>query len=249
MKDDNRLWKSLVALVFLIAIWTGFLLATRWLWLRLDAFGPFERSSLFIIPGLVMIGLGIGWLERFLPVRGVIIGGLGRMILAFSPRSIFGHSLCSLRDEWHTKGDESEHYKSYTRTLEPVDRVDFDKKHRFSQWMVADVVKKYENNVQGLAYLGAGILILFIGLRGLQIIGKNDPLFIVLPLEIEFTIISLLGFLVFYKPDESTRVRVDVTGGFPTEEIKSLTREVQEARQELAAEKTMVVHIKKTGGS
>ncbi len=249
MKDDNRLWKSLVALVFLIAIWTGFLLATRWLWLRLEAFGPFERSSLFLIPGLVMIGLGIGWFERFLPVRGAIIGGLGSFILAFSPRSIFGHSLCSLRDEWHKKGEESKHYKSYTRTLEPEDREDFDKKHRFSQWMVADVVKKYENNVQGLAYLGAGILILFIGLRGLQIIGKNDPLFIILPLEIEFTIISLLGLLIFYKPDESTKVRVDVTGSFPTEEIKNLAREVHEAKQELAAEKTMVVHIKKTGGT
>jgi len=120
MKDDNRLWKSLVVLVFLIAIWTVFLLAARWLWLRMDAFGPFERSSLFIIPGLVMIGLGVGWLERFLPVHGSIIGGLSRIILTFSPKSIFGHSLCSLRDEWHAKGDESEHYKSYIRTLEPV---------------------------------------------------------------------------------------------------------------------------------
>jgi hypothetical protein len=249
MKDDNSLWKNLVALAFLTALWTGFLLASRWLWLRLDAFGPFERSSLFVIPGFVMIGLGIGWLERFLPVHGVIIGTLGRIILAFSPKSIFGHSLCSLRNEWHEKGEESEHYKSYTRTLDPVDRQDFDKRHRFSQWMVADVVKKYENNVQGLAYLGAGILILFIGLRGLQIIGKNDPLFIVLPLEIEFTIISLLGLLIFYKPDESTRVRVDVTGSFPTEDIRNLTREVHEAKQELAAEKTLVVHIKKTGGA
>ena len=249
MKEDNRLWKNLVALVILTALWTGFLLATRWLWLRLDAFGLFERTSLFLIPGAVMVGLGIGWLERFLPVHGVIIGALGRLILAFSPKSIFGHSLCSLRDEWHKKGEESEHYISYTRMLEPVDREDFDKRHRFSQWMVADVVKKYENNVQGLAYLGAGILILFIGLRGLQIIGKNDPLFIVLPLEIEFTIISLLGLMIFYKPDESTKIRVDVTGSYLTEEIRNLAREVHEAKQELAAEKTMVVHIKKTGGA
>jgi len=249
MKDDNHLWTNLVALVLLTVLWAVFLVSARWLWLRLDTFGSLERTSLFLLPGCMMIGLGIGWLERFLPVHGVIIGGLGRLILAFSPKSIFGHSLCSLRDEWHKKGEESEHYKSYTRTLDPVDRLDFDKRHRFSQWMVADVVKKYENNVQGLAYLGAGILILFIGLRGLQIIGKNDPLLIVLPLEIEFTIISLLGLLIFYKPEESTKVRVDVTGNFPTEEIRNLAREVHEAKQELAAEKTMVVHIKKTGGA
>jgi hypothetical protein len=249
MKDDNRLWENFVGLGLLIVIWAVFLVAARWMWLRLDTFGPLERASLFFIPGCVMIGLSIGWLERFLPFRGVIIASIGRFMRVISSGSVFGRSLCNLREEWHKKGDESDHYKSYTRALDPVARQDFDMKHRFTQWMVADIVKKFENKVQGLAYLGAGILILFIGLRGLQIIGKNDPLFIVLPLEIEFTIISLLGLLIFYKPEEGTNGRVDATGGFPTEEIRNLAREVREAKQELAAEKTMVVHIKKTGGA
>jgi hypothetical protein len=93
---------------------------------------------------------------------------------------------------------------------------------------------------------GAGILILFIGLRGLQIIGRNDPLFIVLPLELEFTIIGLLGLLVFYKPEEGSRVKVDLSQVLPTKEIEGLTKEVHEARQEFSGDRTLEVHIRRT---
>lgn len=237
--------KYLLAAVSLAALWVGSIAITLWLWPRLgEGAAQWEKVVTFVIPGLVLLGVTGGWLERFFPLKGRLIGSIGRIIHLFSPGSSFGRSLRMLR-EWHLGDEKSPHYVEYTRNLEDKEVNDFANKNRFSQWMVAEVVRKYENNVQGFAYLGAGILILFIGLRGLQIIGKSDPLFIVLPLELEFTIIGLLGLLIYYKPEESAKVRVDLSHVMPTREIEGLAHEVREARQELAAERTLEVHIKR----
>ncbi len=236
--------KYLLAAVSLVAIWFGSVVVTIWLWPRLGAGDSWEKILTFVIPAVVLTGVTGGWLERFFPLKGRLIGSVGRLIIAVSPGSSFGRSLRMLR-EWHLGDSASQHYLDYTKNLEEKEVEDFTGKNRFSQWMVAEIVRKYENNVQGFAYLGAGILILFIGLRGLQIIGKADPLFIVLPLELEFTIIGLLGLLIYYKPEESAKLRVDFSHVMPTKEIEGLTHEVREARQELSADRTLEVRIRR----
>jgi len=76
-------------------------------------------------------------------------------------------------------------------------------KRPFSSWMVAEVVPHYENNVEALAYFGAGFLIVVVGLRGINYITKENPELVILALFIEFSIIGLLGLLKFFKPERS----------------------------------------------
>jgi hypothetical protein len=87
-------------------------------------------------------------------------------------------------------------------------------KRPFSSWMVADVVPHYENNVEALAYFGAGLLIVVVGLRGINYITKDHPEPIILALFIEFSIIALLGLLKFFKPEQS-EVGYGKTGSIP----------------------------------
>ena len=84
------------------------------------------------------------------------------------------------------------------------DAKELEGKHPFSQWMIAEVVSKYENNVQAFAYWGAAILILVIGLRGIQFLTKDDSSVIMMSLLLEFSLIGLLGFLIFFKPEPSS---------------------------------------------
>ena len=237
--------RYLVTTAILLALWAAYIFGAGWIWPRLGEYAVFEKAIALIVPSLVMIGFTAGWLERFYPLRGRLMAIFGTILMTISGRSGFGRSLVKLRD-WHDKGETGEDFVEYCRQLEPAQLTEFKRKNPFSQWMITEIVGKYENNVQGLAYLGAGILILFIGLRGLQIIGRNDPIFIVLPLEIEFTIIGLLGLLVFYKPEEGSRIKVDLSRVLPTQEIESLTKEVRETRQELSGDRTLEVHIRRS---
>jgi hypothetical protein len=140
-------------------------------------------------------------------------------------------------------GEYPSGYAEYVKGLSTREKADFLAKNPFSQWMVADIVKKYENNVNGLAYLGAGILIFLIGLRGLGIIGRENQLPIVLSLEIEFTIIATLGLLLFYKPEDNAKMSVSLEGALPTEEIKTLATEVKAVREEITGDRTITLQI------
>ncbi len=76
-------------------------------------------------------------------------------------------------------------------------------KRPFSSWMVAEVVPHYENNVEAFAYFGAALLIVIVGLRGINYITKDNPEPIILSLFIEFSMIGLLGLLRFFRPERS----------------------------------------------
>ena len=217
-----------------------------------------HRISVLILPAIFVFGFVVGWIERFMLRSGSLIAVFGGIILALHEKSPIGASLQSLkawhrlknRQEAHTEegsgqdaGDYPAGYAEYVKGLTPGAKAEFLAKNPFSQWMVADVVKKYENNVNGLAYLGAGILIFLIGLRGLSIIGRDNQLPIVIALEIEFTIIATLGLLLFYKPEESTRMSVTLEGALPTEEIKTLATEVKAVREEITGDRTITLQI------
>jgi hypothetical protein len=218
---------------------------------------PTERAAMLVLPTIVIAIFLFGWAERFLLRNGALMSVLGSIVLVIHEKSPIGRSLTNLK-LWHayqrstsTSGGGSDTdgvsippgLAEYTKGLNPAERAEFLGKNPFSQWMVADIVRRYENNVNGFAYLGAGILIFLIGLRGLGIIGREHPLPIVLSLEIEFTIIASLGLLIFYKPEESSKMTVSLEGTMPTEELKSLASEMKNVREEITGDRTITLQI------
>jgi len=140
--------------------------------------------------------------------RGQVFDVLGRITRWFYPS--LGSTLMELR-KWYVANDSHnvEAPKVMSELMEayrPVhgDTKELEGKHPFSQWMIAEVVSKYENNVQAFAYWGAAILILVIGLRGIQFLTKDDSSVIMMSLLLEFSLIGLLGFLIFFKPEPSS---------------------------------------------
>ncbi|MCX6147372.1 MAG: hypothetical protein NTW25_09010, partial [Candidatus Kapabacteria bacterium] len=66
--------------------------------------------------------------------------------------------------------------------------------HHFSE--------KYSNNVTGLAYAGAAVLIIAVGIRGLKFIPANRPSLIFFAILLEFTLLSLMAVTIFYTEEE-----------------------------------------------
>jgi hypothetical protein len=250
--------RSLAYLLVLIAVLGGFGWGTMTFMNGDNPIPQGDRVFVLVLPTIVIFGFMVGWIERFMLRSGSLIAMFGGIIVAVHEKSPIGASLKSLK-AWHRfrnrrearaeegsgqdVGEYPAGYAEYVKGLTPGAKAEFLAKNPFSQWMVADIVKKYENNVNGLAYLGAGILIFLIGLRGLSIIGRANQLPIVIALEIEFTIIGTLGLLLFYKPEESTRMSVTLEGALPTEEIKTLATEVKAVREEITGDRTITLQI------
>jgi hypothetical protein len=172
--------------------------------------------SSIAIGTIVCAGILTILLERFLGAKGRIVGLFG----LFIPNTPIGKSMLKLR-EWHNPEKREALFKAYGKNHER----DLMEKHPFSQWMVAEMVRNYENNVQGIAYLGAAVLIFVIGLRGIQVLTKDDSVVIILALLLEFTLIGVLGLMLFYKPEDDKHGGVDI--GFLTE-MEKLKGEVAE---------------------
>lgn len=91
-------------------------------------------------------------------------------------------------------------------------------KSGFARYMSETFVPKYSNNVMGLVYVGAAILILIVGLRGLGSIasrlpivpafaldgatGKIHPNLVMFALVLEFCILILLAVVTYFTPVE-----------------------------------------------
>ncbi len=69
-------------------------------------------------------------------------------------------------------------------------------------YMAHHFTEKYSNNVTGMAYGGAGFLIVAVGIRGLKFIPAQKPSFILLAIFLEFTMLMLLAFTLFYTEEE-----------------------------------------------
>ena len=116
----------------------------------------------------------------------------------------------------------------------------------FGKYMAYNFIPKHANKVNGLVYLGASILIIVVGLRGLGklagsvsvipqfFIGadnKIDPTWVLAALLIEFTMLLLLGFVTFFtlgdpvsRPKESDKL--------DTAELKENLRELKDFADE-----------------
>lgn len=57
---------------------------------------------------------------------------------------------------------------------------------------------KYNNTVLGLVYMGAAVLIIIVGLRGLKFIPPSHPTFVILALGLEFTMLIVYAITVMY---------------------------------------------------
>ena len=68
--------------------------------------------------------------------------------------------------------------------------------------MAHHFTEKYSNNVTGLAYGGAAVLIVAVGIRGLKFIPPTKPSVILLAIFLEFTMLSLLAITLIYSEEE-----------------------------------------------
>lgn len=109
--------------------------------------------------------------------------------------------------------------------------TDLEAKRPFSSWMIAEIVPQYENNVEALAYLGAGFLIVVVGLRGIGYIPRDAPELILLSIFLEFTIIGLMALLKFYKPARSESVSRSEGKGTPVIKIEETHTQIAEMRR------------------
>lgn len=89
----------------------------------------------------------------------------------------------------------------------------------FGKWMVYTVIPNYSNNVQGVVYVGAAILIIIVGLRGLGSVAGDIPIvpgflinehdnkvdvnYVMFALFLEFFLLLILSTVTFFTPEDS----------------------------------------------
>lgn len=72
----------------------------------------------------------------------------------------------------------------------------------FRLYMAHHFSEKYSNTVTGLAYGGAAVLIVAVGIRGLKFIPASKPSFILFAIFLEFTMLSLMAITLIYTEGE-----------------------------------------------
>ncbi|MBI2417880.1 MAG: hypothetical protein HYV28_08255 [Ignavibacteriales bacterium] len=91
-------------------------------------------------------------------------------------------------------------------------------KTAFGRFMVYTFIPNYANNVQGLVYMGAALLIIIVGLRGLGAVAYNIPIvpkflldeathkvsanWVMIALFTEFSLLMILAIVTFFTPEE-----------------------------------------------
>jgi hypothetical protein len=65
---------------------------------------------------------------------------------------------------------------------------------------------RFGNSVQGLAYAGAAVMIVSIGLRGLRFIPASRPSLILATITLEFALLVLLGITLYFQSEEGSSV-------------------------------------------
>jgi hypothetical protein len=61
---------------------------------------------------------------------------------------------------------------------------------------------KYSNTILGFVYIGAGVLIIIIGLRGLKFIPQTQPSLVIFALGLEFSLLITYAFTLMYTKQE-----------------------------------------------
>lgn len=90
-------------------------------------------------------------------------------------------------------------------------------KTAFGRYMVYKFIPQYANNVYGAVYMGAAVLIIIVGLRGLGTVasqigivpgfllgedGKVDATYVMAALFLEFALLMIMAIVTFFTPEE-----------------------------------------------
>ncbi|MCK6604090.1 MAG: hypothetical protein HUU43_00905 [Ignavibacteriaceae bacterium] len=96
-------------------------------------------------------------------------------------------------------------------------KLNSEPKTGFGKWMVYTVIPQYSNNVQGLVYIGAALLIIIVGIRGLGTLaselaiipsaildheGKLNANIVMMALFLEFFLLLILALVTFFTPED-----------------------------------------------
>lgn len=116
-------------------------------------------------------------------------------------------------------------------------------KTAFGRFMVYKFIPQYANNVQGLVYMGAAILIIIIGLRGLGAAAYGIPIvpkflfdeahkvsvnYVMFALFLEFGLLLTLALVTFFTPED------DGSGGHAEEKAPPTDGELQRIKAQLS---------------
>ncbi len=80
----------------------------------------------------------------------------------------------------------------------------------FALYMHNEFIQEYKNNITAIAFLGTAFLICMIGLRGIKFMVAHEPIWIMIAIIIEVTVLTLLGLTTWYEKEE------EVEGGEAT---------------------------------
>ena len=120
-------------------------------------------------------------------------------------------------------------------------------KSSFGKYMAYNFIPKHANKVNGLVYLGASLLIIVVGLRGLGSLagsvniipqfligvdGKIEPTWVLTALLVEFVMLLLLGFVTFFTPADPVVQPFSKTSEVDVTALKNSLRELKDVAGE-----------------
>ncbi|MFM2132807.1 MAG: hypothetical protein RL156_88 [Bacteroidota bacterium] len=121
------------------------------------------------------------------------------------------HRLHELEDHWHTSVADLETLQRavlwrrrslFGRLVHLPDAL--------SLYMQQHFTIRYENSMMGLIYIGAAVLIIIIGLRGLQFIPKDSPSLVLFAISLEFILLIVYAFTLMYTKAEDKTESADM---------------------------------------
>lgn len=124
---------------------------------------------------------------------------LEEQILNAEPRDIH-----SIAEKWKVRTEEVKHLQkaikwkysnSIYKLLHPWTGLAFYLRFYFTE--------RYGNTILGMVYIGAAVLIIIIGLRGLKFIPSTQPSLVFFALGLEFSVLMAYAMIVMYSKSES----------------------------------------------
>jgi polyhydroxyalkanoate synthesis regulator phasin len=115
-------------------------------------------------------------------------------------------------------------------------------------YMAHHFTEKYSNNVTGLAYFGAAILIVIIGIRGLKFIPATKPSLILAAISLEGSLLALLAFGLIYTGEEE-RVdklmkKMEDAAKLQLETMKDVSQDMHQMASALVGETSEIIKKK-----
>ncbi len=102
-----------------------------------------------------------------------------------------------------TTGFIAGHYETLHAHFQEVPKEGVSGFSKISFFMRRYFSSRYSNDVNGIAYMGAALLIVIIGLRGLKIIPSLQPTPVIFAISLEFCLLMILGLTMYFTPEDN----------------------------------------------